>query len=720
MTLPRWLTRLFTADQEKLSEPVRWGQFVGGNYPVTTDVTDDSYLDAFANPWVFACASAIANAAATVPLVTSTKRGDNVEPAPKSELGKLLDYMNAGENQQAVIRQTVLHLALHGNAYWLLLRNSPTAVPLSVQVVSPNTIEAIPGKSRYSLIIGQYEITEAGGTKTRVSADDVVHFKLPSAIDMYYGTSPIKALEQTINTWLSTQNFNESFFKRGGVPSGVLASTYELSQEKVKVLRELWDAWRTSNTVGRPLILGRDLTYTALGVNPDGTITKTFPDSLRDTICSVYGVPPCIVGIFEYANYANANAQERMFWTNCVIGYLTLIEQAILEQLAPQFKGGDSYIVAFNTDGVEALQPQLSDKATQAAQLVGPGIWTINEARQKLFDMTPVPWGDTFWGTFSQVPLSNINADEPVLFEDEPEPEPQPVPPALAAAQEQPPAEEAPQEAPQQSPPPKMLVRLVGRKAQRLSAEGRVAHWKAHDARRRTKERVYANAMGGWYDDMAEEMVGNLGASKASIVRSPRVDSIMFDLGKAALKLRDATNGPLKAAYEEAAKEAAKLVGVSFDVDTAAEQALLKARGQLMKTVARTAQDRARNSLAEGIANGENIEALKDRVREWNVSGKEYHVENVARTEVGCAMNTAASDTYRANDFGLEWLAVQDERTREDHAEMDGTTIGPNDQFTLPDGSVCNGPGDESLPPEQVCNCRCTTAPVADWDGKTE
>lgn len=712
MTLPRWLRRRQPPAHEKLTEVVRWGQWVGG-YPVTTDVTDDSYMDAFANPWVYACSSAIASAAATVPLVTSVKRGEEAQPAPTSELGKLLDYMNAGDNQQAVIRQTVLHLALHGNAYWLLLRSNPKAVPMAVQVVAPSVVEAIPGATKYSTVIGQYEITETGGSKTRVSADDVVHFRLPSGEDMYYGQSPIKALEQTINTWLSTQNYNESFFKRGGVPTGVLTSTYELKPENRTIMGELWDQWRTSNAAGRPLILGRDLDYKVLGVSPDGTITKTFPDSMRDTICSVYGVPPCIVGIFEYANYANANAQERMFWSNCVLGYLKLIEQAILEQLAPQFKGGDAYIVAFNTDGVEALQPQLADKATQAAQLVGPGIWTINEAREKLFAMTPVPWGDTFWGTFSQVPLSNIDADEPVLPEDEPEPEPQPMPPALAAAQEQPPAETPP-------PAPKMIVRLVGRKMQRLSAEGRVAHWKANDARRRTKERVYASAMGGWYDDMAEEMIGNLGASKASFVRSPRIDSIMFDLGKAALKLRDATGGPLKAAYEEAAKEASKLIGVSFEIDTAAEQTLLKARGQLMKTVAETAQDRVRNSLAEGIANGENVEALKERVREWNTSGKEYHVENVARTEVGCAMNTAATDTYRENGFGREWLAVQDDRTREDHAEMDGVTVGPDDQFTLPDGAVCDGPGDGRLGPEHVCNCRCTTAPVADWDGKIE
>jgi len=699
MTLPRWLRRRRPLTQEKLAEPVHWGQWIGDNQPVTSAITDDNYLAAYANPWVYACASAIASAAATVPLVTSIRRGDEVTPAPASELGKLLDRMNAGENQQAVIRQTVLHLTLHGNAYWLLLRPNRKAAPMAIQVVTPSIVKVVPGRSRFSAIIGQYKISDGGSQTTVVSADDVVHFRLPSADDMYYGQSPIKALEQTINTWLSTQSFNEAFFKRGGVPTGVLSSTYELSPEKLKLFREVWDAWRSSNTAGRPLILGRDLSYTALGVSPDGTITKAFPDSLRDTICSVYGVPPCIVGIFEYANYANANAQERMFWSNCVNGYLALIEQAIAEQLAVQFSDGDNYVVAFRRDSIEALQPQLADKAAQAAQLVGPGIWTINEARRRLFGMEPVPWGDTFWGTFSQVPLSDINAGPPEIGEAQP---------YVTMVEEN---EEQPTEQPT---PSKGRVRLVN-KARRLDPKARVAHWKAHNARRRAREAEFAEAGRQWYDGLAHEVLDKLANSKASVVRVPNLDDIMFDLRKAAAKLTSATKGPLKEAYREAAREASRLIGVSFEIDTSLEQELLRARQIAMRTVPQTAQDSLRRSLAEGIANGENIEALMERVREWNNTGKEHHVENVARTEVGCAMNTAASDTYRENDFGLEWLAINDERTRDDHAEMDGIAVGPSETFTLPDGSTCSCPGDASLPPEQCCNCRCSTAPVADW-----
>jgi len=42
---------------------------------------------------------------------------------------------------------------------------------------------------------------------------------------------------------------------------------------------------------------------------------------------------------------------------------------------------------------------------------------------------------------------------------------------------------------------------------------------------------------------------------------------------------------------------------------------------------------------------------------------------------------------------------------------MDGVVVGIDASFDL-DGVECDGPGDPALGPEDVCNCRCTIAPV--------
>jgi SPP1 gp7 family putative phage head morphogenesis protein len=80
----------------------------------------------------------------------------------------------------------------------------------------------------------------------------------------------------------------------------------------------------------------------------------------------------------------------------------------------------------------------------------------------------------------------------------------------------------------------------------------------------------------------------------------------------------------------------------------------------------------------------------------------------VARTEMGSAANAAALDGYRAGGADAKgWLAQQDDRTRDSHAEIDGEVVPIEASFS----NGLDAPGDPAGPPEQVCNCRCTVTP---------
>jgi hypothetical protein len=69
-------------------------------------------------------------------------------------------------------------------------------------------------------------------------------------------------------------------------------------------------------------------------------------------------------------------------------------------------------------------------------------------------------------------------------------------------------------------------------------------------------------------------------------------------------------------------------------------------------------------------------------------------------------------------DGGPVWSATKDDKTRDTHIEMDGARRVQTEEqngWILPDGTFTEGPGDnfadhpgdESLPPEERCNCRC-------------
>lgn len=119
--------------------------------------------------------------------------------------------------------------------------------------------------------------------------------------------------------------------------------------------------------------------------------------------------------------------------------------------------------------------------------------------------------------------------------------------------------------------------------------------------------------------------------------------------------------------------------------------------------------EHARAELVTGMAAGEGITALADRVATASALLAVPRAEVIARTEVNSAANAGATTQLRTLDVPATktWLATTDPRTREAHLDADGQQVGINDSFTV-DGESLDFPGDPSGSPGNVINCRCT------------
>lgn len=82
----------------------------------------------------------------------------------------------------------------------------------------------------------------------------------------------------------------------------------------------------------------------------------------------------------------------------------------------------------------------------------------------------------------------------------------------------------------------------------------------------------------------------------------------------------------------------------------------------------------------------------------------------IARTETHGAANFGAVEAARETGLLLdkEWIAAEDERTREDHAAASGQVVGMNEPFIV-GGEAMAYPGDPAASADQVINCRCAT-----------
>lgn len=85
----------------------------------------------------------------------------------------------------------------------------------------------------------------------------------------------------------------------------------------------------------------------------------------------------------------------------------------------------------------------------------------------------------------------------------------------------------------------------------------------------------------------------------------------------------------------------------------------------------------------------------------------------VAETETHRAINTGGldgaqeyADTHRGQTVFKTWVTAGDERVRDTHDYLEGSTIPLNARFFTCDGDSARFPGDFVLP-ENVVNCRC-------------
>lgn len=150
-------------------------------------------------------------------------------------------------------------------------------------------------------------------------------------------------------------------------------------------------------------------------------------------------------------------------------------------------------------------------------------------------------------------------------------------------------------------------------------------------------------------------------------------------------------------------------VSVSFSAANPLAQHVLANLGTRITEITELTRREIMRSLQDSHGKGLSIphaaRAMSKDVRATNISRSTL----IARTEFIGAQNGASLGAVRIADAGSSktWLATDDSRTRQDHAEANGQTV-PLDGFFMVGGEQMLYPGDQNAPADEVCNCRCT------------
>lgn len=153
------------------------------------------------------------------------------------------------------------------------------------------------------------------------------------------------------------------------------------------------------------------------------------------------------------------------------------------------------------------------------------------------------------------------------------------------------------------------------------------------------------------------------------------------------------------------------------DVDTPFEATMrqwintesVKKVGNITKTTRAQLKQVLAKAAADGLGTRETAKAVRSTMG-GTVARARSSI--IARTEIHTAANAAqllAAKSLGLEGMNREWIAAQDERTRDDHRNANGQTVGMNQPFVV-GNELLMFPGDPNGAPEQTINCRCTTA----------
>jgi len=142
-------------------------------------------------------------------------------------------------------------------------------------------------------------------------------------------------------------------------------------------------------------------------------------------------------------------------------------------------------------------------------------------------------------------------------------------------------------------------------------------------------------------------------------------------------------------------------------------QTYLAERGldKISDDIAGTTKQQLLNAIRAGQRAGEGQQAIGQQLRDAVPRLSSARAGVIARTETHAASNFANEEAAKETGLELqkEWIAAMGERTRNDHSDADGQTVGRDEPFVV-GGEQLKYPGDPNGSAANIINCRCVVA----------
>lgn len=350
------------------------------------------------NAIIYACVREISQTAAEPELLGLNVLPDGEEiPLERSHpLSRLLREPNADQDAFEFGELLVTQLQVAGNAFIWKIRPQPEAPPAAVELIRPDIVGILPGRTRAEGKVRAYTV-DVNGEKFEIPARDIIHIKLPDPTEEFWGLSPIFVLARYGDIDAQATEFLRGFFLNRGIPAGLIKVNKVLQKPERERIKEQWKeqaqgltGWHTVS------VFDQDFTYQALATGLKDMELDPIFSQTEVRICMTYGVPPILIGAkagLDRSTFSNFGEARSTFWTDTVLPMYTRIGGRLTRMLAVEF--GEDLRIKYDTSNVTALQEDQESARKFALEGWNGGMLTRNQAFASV-DMPEEDDGDVY------------------------------------------------------------------------------------------------------------------------------------------------------------------------------------------------------------------------------------------------------------------------------------------------------------------------------------
>ena len=357
------------------------------------------------------CVELLSNSMAVLPVYIMDERSK--ERLPDHRLGRVL-WGRANEAMTTFDYQRLMmcNQLLRGNAYAWICRDPSSGYPLELIPLPPDYVSPQIDTSGHLWYFFCHPVT---GEITRLRPEDVLHYKAYSE-DGLEGISVLKRASLTLDTARAAQQYENSTWRSGGQPSGILTTDSDLGDNvertltdgtKIMVdpkaeLRKSWESvHRGPNNAFRVAVLDLGLKYQPISMtNTDAQFVESNEIRVAD-VCRFFGVPLHLAFAGKQSYESNEqNGIEFVDYT--MLAYET------------QWGQEDTYKLLLPSERAKSLRIKRELKVFLKGDTAAQSAWyrvmhdisalNPNEIRA-LEDMGTIPGGDAYAASWNFGPL---------------------------------------------------------------------------------------------------------------------------------------------------------------------------------------------------------------------------------------------------------------------------------------------------------------------------